>query len=67
MTEQWGFILKVMILSALISVAIKLAGSLGLTIQGNQNAIALMIVCLPTVIMGMLLGFRAFQTKGMNQ
>lgn len=67
MSSQWGFILKVMILSALISGAIKFSGSLEVTIGGNQNAIALMIVCLPTVIMGILLGFRAFQTKGMNQ
>ena len=67
MSSQWGFILKVMILSALISVAIKQAGSLGLTIQGNQNAIALTIVCLPTVIMGILLSFRAFQGRGVNQ
>ncbi len=57
MNTNLGFLLKVLLLSALGAVLIKFLGPL-LSISGS-NAIALTIVLSPTLILGILLSWRA--------
>lgn len=56
-----GFVVKVMVLSALLSIAIKYGGPY-LPISGNTTN-ALIAVWLPSVLMAALLGWR-WQNKG---
>lgn len=54
--SNWGFIFKVMVLSALISVAIKVAGPL--MSLPTTPAVALTLVLSPTVVMSLILFWR---------
>lgn len=72
MTTQAGFVLKVLILSVVLSILIKYAGpyipipATGAMFLGNDplQAIALIVVFLPTLIMAFALWRRAYLYKG---
>jgi hypothetical protein len=56
-SSLWDFLIKILVLSALISVAIKYLGPL--LHLPMANGIALTLVLTPTVIMSVALAFRA--------
>jgi xanthosine utilization system XapX-like protein len=58
MAELLGFIFKVLALSALISIGIRYGG-LFLTIPATP-LIVLTMVCLPTLLMAIVLGWRGY-------
>jgi len=72
MTTQAGFVLKVLVLSAVLSILIKYAGpyipipATGAMFLGNDplQAIALILVFLPTLFMAFALWRRAYLYKG---
>lgn len=65
MSSSWGFILKLMIVSTLLAIAIK-AVAPELSVP-ETNTSALLAVTLPPVGMGIALGWRAWQGRSQNQ
>ncbi|HIK14139.1 MAG TPA: hypothetical protein IGS53_02375 [Leptolyngbyaceae cyanobacterium M33_DOE_097] len=55
------FLLKVLVLSLLLSVAIKYGGPY-LPVQGNQTTV-LTAITLPSIVMAIALGWRWFNTQ----
>ncbi|GEM_PF-861476 len=65
MADSWGFIVKLLIVSALLAIAIKtVAPELSVP---ETNMSALLAVTLPPLGVGIALGWRAWQGRSPNQ
>nr|WP_290227006.1 hypothetical protein [Trichocoleus desertorum] len=66
MRTNLGFVVKVMVISALIAIAIKYAASLSAIPTMPKNVLVLFVVLLPTVALAMALGWRAWQQRSLS-
>lgn len=64
MESNLGFVLKVMVLSALIAIAIKFWGPMLVVSATPENV--LFVVLLPTFTLAMALGWRAWQQRSLS-
>jgi hypothetical protein len=64
MGTNLGFVVKVMVISALIAIAIRFGGPL-LVVQATPETV-LFVVLFPSVALGMALGWRAWRLRSLS-